>query len=120
LLTVSNVCFLPPNSDSKARPNKPHGCLVVLSALQVTDVDDTIGKEMRGHREENMKMLLSRLKRGVVEGDLSTGLDLPAIAAFYLTVQQGMSIQARDGASRKTLVGVADCAMKAWNGFVAS
>ncbi len=40
------------------------------------------------------------------------------MATFYATVQQGMSIQARDGASRATLLSVADCAMAAWDGLI--
>ena len=63
-------------------------------------------------------MLLLRLKRGVAEGELPDGPDWRAIATFYITVQQGMSIQARDGASRKTLLSVADCAMAAWDDLV--
>jgi hypothetical protein len=45
-------------------------------------------------------------------------LDCEAVATFYATVQQGMSIQARDGASRETLLAVADCAMAAWDGLI--
>ena len=55
---------------------------------------------------------------GVAEGELPDGPDWRAIATFYITVQQGMSIQARDGASRKVLLAVADCAMAAWDGLV--
>jgi hypothetical protein len=37
-----------------------------------------------------------------------------AIARYYVTVQQGMSIQARDGASRRDLEAVAHAALAAW------
>lgn len=50
-----------------------------------------------------MEMLLLRLKRGVAEGELLDRPDWRAIATFYITIQQGMSIQARNGASRKAL-----------------
>jgi hypothetical protein len=36
------------------------------------------------------------------------------VARFYATVQQGMSIQARDGATREALLEVAGCAMAAF------
>ena len=36
------------------------------------------------------------------------------MAAFYATLFEGLSIQARDGASRKALNVVIDCAMAAW------
>jgi hypothetical protein len=50
----------------------------------------------------------------VVDGDLSAGADTDAMAAFYTTVLQGLSVQARDGASRASLEAVIDCAIAAW------
>ena len=46
-------------------------------------------------------------------------LIVAALAAFYLTVQQGMSIQARDGASEDRLLAVAKGAMAAWGPLTA-
>ena len=40
----------------------------------------------------------ARLERGVAEGDVPAGADSGAIAAFFTTVLEGLSIQARDGA----------------------
>lgn len=101
------------------RPGKPRGCLIVLGALHADDGNEAVRRELQELRAENMTMLLRRLKRGVAEGELPDGPDWRAIATFYITVQQGMSIQARDGASRKALLAVADCAMAAWDGLVA-
>ena len=106
------------SAEEFTRPSKPRGCLVVLGALHADDGNETVRRELQEHRAENMTMLLLRLKRGVAEGELPDGPDWRAIATFYITIQQGMSIQARDGASRKTLLAVADCAMAAWDGLV--
>ncbi|OZA30057.1 MAG: TetR family transcriptional regulator [Hydrogenophilales bacterium 17-61-9] len=106
------------SAEEFTRPSKPRGCLIVLGALNADDGSEAVHRELQEHRAENMKMLLLRLKRGVAEGELPDGPDWRAIAAFYITVQQGMSIQARDGASRKALLAVADCAMAAWDGLV--
>ena len=106
------------SAEEFTRPGKPRGCLIVLGALNADDGNEAVRRELQEHRAENMKMLLLRLKRGVAEGELPDGPDWRAIAAFYITVQQGMSIQARDGASRKALLAVADCAMAAWDGLV--
>ena len=59
-----------------------------------------------------------RLERAVAEGELPEDFGCEAVATFYATVQQGMSIQARDGASRATLLAIADCALAAWEGLV--
>ena len=47
------------------------------------------------------------------------GTDAAAVAAFYATVLNGLSIQARDGASCATLNAVVDCAMAAWEALTA-
>jgi hypothetical protein len=51
----------------------------------------------------------------VAEGELPPGLDSAALASFYTTVVDGLAIQARDGASRKTLQFAARSAMAAWD-----
>ena len=61
-----------------------------------------------------------RLARGVADGDLNASPDgLDAIARYYTTVVQGLSIQARDGASRADLEVVIACAMAAWDTLAA-
>ena len=37
------------------------------------------------------------------------------MARYYTTLVQGLSVQARDGASRADLEGVVSCAMAAWD-----
>jgi len=58
--------------------------------------------------------LRARLGEGVATGEIPAHADLDAIARYYVTVQQGMSIQARDGASRRDLRAVAQAALAAW------
>jgi uncharacterized protein len=48
----------------------------------------------------------------------ATSDDLDAIARFYTTVMQGLSIQARDGADRAELEAVITCAMAPWETLV--
>jgi hypothetical protein len=96
------------------RKGKPTGCLTVLSALNVTDANHTIHHKLRGKRERCIKTLEARLKRAVGEGELPSELDIRSVATFYVTVQQGMSIRSRDGASTETLVRIARAAMSAW------
>lgn len=106
------------SAEEFTRPGKPCGCLIVLGALHTDDANEAVRQELQEHRAESMTMLLRRLKRGVAEGELPVGPNWRAIATFYITVQQGMSIQARDGATRNALLAVADCAMAAWDGLV--
>ena len=62
-------------------------------------------------------MIEARLRRAVEASELPAASDLAAIASFYVTVQQGMSIRARDGATRPELEAIARSAMSAWDGL---
>jgi hypothetical protein len=46
------------------------------------------------------------------------GVDTRAIAAFYATVQHGMSIRPATAHRARPLLAVADCAMAAWDRLV--
>jgi hypothetical protein len=59
------------------------------------------------------------LHRGVEDGDVPSGTDVAALAAFVTAVQQGMSIQARDGASRATLDAIVGQALTVWDTLTA-
>jgi AcrR family transcriptional regulator len=103
-----------------SRGDKPSGCLVVLSALHSTDGNETVRAELIAKREQNIVNLARRLSQGVASGEISPGTDTRALAQFYVTVQQGMSIQARDGADRATLEGIARSALAAWGPLTAN
>lgn len=55
-----------------------------------------------------------RAARDIAAGRLPPDTDPDALARFYGSVIQGMSQQARDGASREDLLTVADMALHAW------
>lgn len=97
-----------------SRPDKPAGCLVVLSAVNAAGAGEAVCAELRADRARGVARIERRLRRAIDAGELPSGADTRAIATFYITVQQGMSIQARDGATRATLETVARSAMAAW------
>jgi AcrR family transcriptional regulator len=97
-----------------SRPGKPPGCLIVLSALHATESCETVRRELIKLRAQTVDDLAKLLAAGVARGEISPGVDLKAVASYFVTVQQGMSIQARDGASRKKLETIARAALAAW------
>lgn len=101
------------------RGPEPRGCLIVLAALQQRGTTPAICDELKKHRMENVELLEQRLLQAVSEGELPSRTDCRTIATYFATVQHGMSIQARDGASRETLLGIADSAMAAWDSLTA-
>lgn len=92
----------------------PPGCMVTLSAAADEDCSDELRGLVRGARAFGLVRLRARLDRAVAEGEIAAGADVDRIARFYICVQQGMSIQARDGAGPVELEGVARAAMAAW------
>jgi AcrR family transcriptional regulator len=97
-----------------SRPDKPAGCMVVLSVVHAAGTSEEAGRAFRDARGEMQGVMEARLRSDIARRELPASCDPPAIAAFYSTVQQGMSIRARDGASRAELEAVARGAMAAW------
>jgi hypothetical protein len=101
-------------------PSKPPGCMIVLAATIGTVGNEGVRDFLAEKRRIGEDLLRRRLQRGVEEGDLEPGTDVAALAAFVTTVQQGLSIQARDGAPRATLEAIVDHALVVWDTMTAS
>ena len=99
-------------------PAKPSGCMIVLAATVGTPDSAPVRELLSGCRRQALEAIQARVRRGIREGDVPAGSDARRIAAFYATVIQGLSIQARDGARRADLQAVVDGAMTAWDGLV--
>jgi AcrR family transcriptional regulator len=102
-------------AQSFSQPGKPSGCLLLLGAANCAPANRGVAEYLHDLRDERQKVIRQRLQRGVREGDLPKGVDLGALAFFYITVMDGLAMQARDGASRKALMGAVDAAMAAWS-----
>lgn len=92
----------------------PPGCLVIDGATNTTEASQDVAQELRGYREGTKKAIADKITADVHAGLLSADTDAMALATFYSSVIQGMSTQARDGASEDDLQRVADVALKAW------
>lgn len=111
--------FLMCTARSFSSRKHPSGCMVVLSGLHANEANESVRAELVARREQSTQALARRLARGVETGEIAPTADVAAIARFYVTVQEGMSIQARDGASRATLEKIAKSALAAWEPLIA-
>ena len=102
-------------ADEITRPDAPHYCMLILAAPTGAVENHPVREFLAGIRRDMVTENRDRLARGVADGDLTASADLDAIARYYTTVVQGLSIQARDGASRADLEAVITCAMAAWD-----
>lgn len=100
--------------DLFSQKDAPGGCLVVLGALKCGPENKSVQDHLASFRRKTGKDIATRLKRGQRAGELPRTVDTGALAAYYTTVLHGLSIQARDGASRQTLTQVVDCALAAF------
>lgn len=107
-------------ADTITIPDSPRGCMLVLSAPTGAVENHPVREFLASVRQAQFNDIRERLARGVRDGDLAVPPEsLDAIARYYTTVMHGLSIQARDGASRAELETIITLAMAAWNTFSA-
>ncbi len=110
-LTDATGTTVPPGPCGRA---EPVGCMVTLSAAG-SEGHAELGEIVRAARMRGLERVTDRLRRAVAEGEVGASVDVPALARFVMTVQGGLSLQARDGASRAELEAVAAQAMRGWD-----
>lgn len=93
---------------------EPLGCMVTLSAVG-SEGQEELGETVRTARAGGLERVRERLRRAIGDGELDASTDINGLARFVLAVQSGMSLMARDGASREELEAVARHTMSGWN-----
>ncbi|MBA9002237.1 TetR/AcrR family transcriptional regulator [Thermomonospora cellulosilytica] len=101
-------------ADTYADPAHPAGCMIISAATNCGPESADVEEDLRRMRARSKRMLVDRIRADVVAGRLPAGTDPEALGAFYAATIQGMSRQAQDGASPRTLRRIADLAMAAW------
>jgi AcrR family transcriptional regulator len=108
-------------ADEITRPDTPHGCMLILAAPTGAVENHPVREFLADRRRGQFTTIKDRLARGVTDGDLTAPpASLDAIARYYTTVVQGLSVQARDGATRAELDAVITCAMAAWDALTSA
>ncbi len=94
-----------------AATGQPGGCFISLGVLSCATDHHGIAMRMATRRIEARAAIKARLDRGKDQGELQATTDTEALAAFYAATLQGLSVQARDGASDQELRRIAELAM---------
>jgi len=97
-----------------SKPSQPKGCMLITAATNCSAESAHLQRALADRRAAQKKHLKERIAKGIADGELARGTDAGALADFYATVLTGMSMQSRDGATRKTLLATAEAAMRAW------
>ncbi|GEC07452.1 TetR family transcriptional regulator [Streptomyces spinoverrucosus] len=93
-------------------PGHPHGCLVIHAAANCTTPE--VEQSLRARRNANIAAFENRIKTDIATGELPPDTNAAALARHAGAMIQGMSQQARDGASRAELEALAEIAMAIW------
>ncbi|MDT0611671.1 TetR/AcrR family transcriptional regulator [Streptomyces lancefieldiae] len=93
-------------------PGRPHGCLVIHAAVNCSTPE--VEESLRERRNANIAAIESRIAADVAAGLLPPHTEAATLARYTGAMIQGMSQQARDGASRGELEALAEIALAVW------
>jgi AcrR family transcriptional regulator len=101
-------------AEAYTRRGAPPGCLLVTAATNCSPEADGVRERLSEVRRRGTESLRQTLARAVKSGELPNEADIRGLASFYSATLQGMSAQARDGATRMDLRRIAAAALRAW------
>ena len=92
----------------------PRGCLLASATASGSGSSADVQAAVADVRRGIDRRLRMRVKRDIGDGVLPPGTQPATLAGLVLAVTQGMSVLARDGASRASLLAVVEAALRAW------
>jgi len=101
-------------ADELTEPCHPLGCMMVMATTNCSVAAEHIQLALVKRRALGVALMQARIQRGIEDGELPAGTDAGALANFYATVYQGMSMQAKDGAACASLLASVEMAMRSW------
>lgn len=99
--------------DTLACPEHP-GCLSVVGALACGEESKAIQDDLCAARNAGLCAWRDRFAQAQAEGELPPEPTAEELARYVMTVLNGMTVQARSGATREELRRVVEIAMRAW------
>jgi len=94
-------------------PAGQRGCMIASGDVVCAPGNAGLTEEMRARRAQAEGAIRARLLRAVDQRQLPPAADVKGLAAYLAAVIEGMSVQARDGASFHRLNGIVSHALKA-------
>jgi AcrR family transcriptional regulator len=93
-----------------SRTDGTPGCMIASAPGETGETElMALGRTLRA---ESIEKVADRLSRGISDGHLKSDTDCVAWSEYLGTVIQGMSVQARDGATTQALLATAQIAAK--------
>jgi AcrR family transcriptional regulator len=92
----------------------PPGCLLASATASGSAESREVQKAVAEVRRRLKLGIKSRIERDIAEAELPSETDADALSGLVIAVAQGMSVLARDGASRQSLLAIAEASLCAW------
>ena len=100
--------------DLVTQKDKPNGCMMVNGALVTGPESEGISRQMAAMRQTAEGWMADRFKQAQKDGDLPKHADPKALAAYIMTINSGLAVQARSGVAKKDLKKVIELALLNW------
>lgn len=92
----------------------PKGCLLASATASGSSASTDVQHAVADVRREIEVSLRSRIERDIGNGVLPSRTHAAALSGLVMAVAQGMSVLARDGATRVSLLAIVEVALNAW------
>jgi AcrR family transcriptional regulator len=96
------------------RSKRPAGCMVSSGLLMASPEHAGLAKHLHKERARQRVALQKRIEKDIRAGVLGPAVNAASLARFYITVLQGISVQAIDGATRAELTDVIETSLLSW------
>lgn len=106
--------FLHKTVDLNTRFEDRTGCLGINGALAGAEEAEPVRQALVEFRAAGQQRFCARFEQAKAAGDLPGSANAAVLAAFVMTVSQGIAVQAKGGAGREMLHAVADQALASW------
>lgn len=92
----------------------PSGCFIICTSAALSSSSDDVAKMLRARHHFQENMLTEFLQTRQIKGELPSSAHVPTLAKYLTCILQGMSVQARDGATHEDLDAIVSLLMKVW------
>lgn len=94
--------------------SKPAGCFFICTSTALSASSSEVAEMLRARHNAQEGTLGEFLLQRQQQGEIDAACDVTAIALYLSCVLQGMSVRAREGATREDLEGIIDTVMRLW------
>ena len=96
--------FLTNSAKIFTAPEHPKGCMISTAVLNCAEENEPIAHHVASMRLQTLDIFTARIERGIAEGDIRPEANPRSLARLLGAIVQGMSVQARDGATTDELL----------------